>query len=165
MTKCLNCNQDLKWPPLTRLHYFNLHVSSITRFNNEAVEVIAQELMTNNSWLTLWLVTAWIEQLWLTAKLIKNYSDELLKRIADDGDFKVDLCTGIIGSDVFTPMARCIVERQSIWKTKIDQSFIHLLPKLCTHFNVCLKDGAARIFPTSFPATRNWTHICSGAPL
>ena len=43
--------------------------------------------------------------------------------------------------------------------------FSHLLPKLCTYFNVCLIDSATRIFSTSYAATRNWTKVRSVAPI
>ena len=59
-------------------------------------------------------------------------------------------------------------ENKHRWR-KIEKSqlrrFFHLLPKLRTYFYVCLIDGSARIFPTSYAATGNWTHISSVAPL
>ena len=45
------------------------------------------------------------------------------------------------------------------------ESFFHLLPKPHTYFYVRLIDGAARIFPTSYAATGNQTHVSSVAPL
>ena len=43
--------------------------------------------------------------------------------------------------------------------------FSHLLPKPRTYFYVCLIDGTARIFPTSYAATKNRIHISSVEPL
>ena len=43
--------------------------------------------------------------------------------------------------------------------------FLYLIPKLRTYFNVCLIDGAARIFPSSYSATGNQTHGSSVAHL
>ena len=40
-------------------------------------------------------------------------------------------------------------------------NFFHLLPKLRTYFYVCLIDGSARIFPTSYATTGNRTHVSS----
>ena len=39
--------------------------------------------------------------------------------------------------------------------------FFHLLPKPHSYFYVYLINGVARIFPSSYDATRNWTHISS----
>ena len=44
-------------------------------------------------------------------------------------------------------------------------AFFHPLPKPRTYIYVRLIDGTARIFPNSYAATGNWTHISSVAPL
>ena len=43
-------------------------------------------------------------------------------------------------------------------------TFFHLLPKPGTYFYVHLMDGAARIFPYSYAATGNQTHVSRVAP-
>ena len=48
-----------------------------------------------------------------------------------------------------------------LWKS----FWTHLFPKPCTYFYVRLIDGVARIFPTSFALTGNWTRVSSVAPL
>ena len=54
-------------------------------------------------------------------------------------------------------------QRTHHWRWTGD--FFHLLPKRGTNFYVCLIEGAARVFPTSYAPTGNWTHISSVAPL
>ena len=51
-------------------------------------------------------------------------------------------------------------QRTHHWRWTGD--FFHLLPKRGTNFYVCLIEGAARVFPTSYAPTGNWTHVSSG---
>ena len=54
--------------------------------------------------------------------------------------------------------------RRCFWQ--LSRSFLHhLLPRQRTFFNVCLIDGAARIFPNSCAPCWNQIHISSVAPL